>query len=232
MNSIKIMGVNVYPFKTMEDVVQKVDQKVPLFSVNAEILLYENPRFKKILNQGIGYPDGVGAVMALRKKGVKDAIKIPGCELWLKIVEKYYKTGTSFYLIGCTDKVINQTVTKLKQDFSGINICGFRNGFISSDAEKEKLKEEIKAKNPDIVFIAMGLPRQEFLTEELYKCHKATYMPLGGSFDVYTGNVKRAPKWWIDHKLEFAYRLIKQPSRFKRQIPLLKFLLKVKMGRI
>ena len=62
--------------------------------------------------------------------------------------------------------------------------------------------------------------------------HSAVYQGLGGSFDVYTGNVERAPKWWVDHNLEWAYRLIKQPSRIGRQIHLVRFLLLVKLGRI
>lgn len=65
----------------------------------------------------------------------------------------------------------------------------------------------------------------------MYQAHPAIYQGLGGSFDVYTGNVKRAPEWWIKHNLEFAYRLLKQPSRIKRQIHLIKFLILVKTGK-
>ena len=68
--------------------------------------------------------------------------------------------------------------------------------------------------------------------EKMYQAHPAIYQGLGGSFDVYTGNVKRAPEWWIKHNLEFAYRLLKQPSRIKRQIHLIKFLILVKTGKI
>lgn len=78
----------------------------------------------------------------------------------------------------------------------------------------------------------MGSPKQELLMEEMMERHAAIYQGLGGSFDVYTGNVKRAPKWWVNHDLEFAYRLIKQPSRIKRQIHLVKFLAMVEMGKI
>ena len=59
--------------------------------------------------------------------------------------------------------------------------------------------------------------------EELMRQHEAIYQGLGGSFDVYTGHVKRAPQWWISHNLEFAYRLLHEPKRIKRQIYLLKF---------
>lgn len=228
---IQVLEVNVYPFPSMESLVNEAYKRLPFFSVNAEILLYDDPRFKKILNRGICYPDGFGAVVALKKKKCQSVVKLPGCELWLEIVKAYY-TSASFYLIGCTDKVICQTVEMLKKNFIGINICGYRNGFIQSVEEKEVLKKDIIAKHPDFVFIAMGFPQQEFLTNELYDCCQATYMPLGGSFDVYTGNVKRAPKWWVEHNLEFAYRLLKQPSRIKRQIHLIRFLFFLGLGKI
>ena len=73
------------------------------------------------------------------------------------------------------------------------------------------------------MFVAMGSPKQELLMEEIQRRHNAIFQGLGGSFDVYTGRVERAPKWWCDHNLEFAYRLIKQPSRIKRQIQLIKY---------
>ena len=69
----------------------------------------------------------------------------------------------------------------------------------------------------------MGSPRQELLMQELQDLHPAIYQGLGGSFDVYIGRVQRAPKWWINNNLEFAYRMIKQPRRIFRQMHLLKF---------
>ena len=121
---------------------------------------------------------------------------------------------------------------KLREKFPDINIAGYRNGYISSDEEKIALLDDIEEKRPDVVFVAMGSPKQELLMGEMMTRHKAIHQGLGGSFDVFTGHVKRAPKWWVDHNLEFAYRLVKQPSRIKRQIFLLKFYLLVKLGKI
>ena len=78
------------------------------------------------------------------------------------------------------------------------------------------LLDDIAEKRPDFVFVAMGSPKQEFLMADMLKRHKAVYQGLGGSFDVYTGRAKRAPKWWIEHNAEFMYRLLCQPSRIKR----------------
>ena len=202
-----------------------------MVAVNAEKIIHSNEQTRDIINRNVGYPDGIGAVWALKKKGFNDVVKIPGCELWLKIVEKYYKTKT-FYLIGSKENVINNTVFKLKDEFKGIKICNFRNGYIFSEKEETTLVQDIVKHQPDIVFVAMGSPKQELLMERIQNSHKAIYMGLGGSFDVYNGNVKRAPKWWLNNGLEWAFRLIKQPKRIKRQIHLIRFLILLNFNKL
>ena len=231
-NTVAINGVNVYPFHTFEELLKYVlGKKGILVAINAEKILHATEQTRSIINRNIGYCDGIGAVMALKKHGYKDVVKIPGCELWLKIINALYKDGKKFYLVGSKQEVIDETVKKLKSEYSGIDIVGYRNGYIKTEEEKELLIRDIIDKSPDVVFVAMGSPKQELLMEEMFESHQAIYQGLGGSFDVYTGRVERAPKWWIDHNLEFAYRLIKQPSRIKRQIQLVKFLFLLYIGR-
>ncbi len=226
-------GVKVYPFSSFDEVVDfALEKKKLLVAINAEKILHATEQTKSIINNNIGYCDGIGAVMAVKKHGVPDAKKIAGCELWLKIIERLFKEGKKFYLVGSKQEVIDETVTKLKQEYKGINIVGYRNGYIKTDEEKQTLIADIAEKKPDVVFVAMGSPKQELLMGEMSQRHNAIYQGLGGSFDVYTGHVLRAPKWWVDHNLEFAYRLVKQPSRIKRQIFLVKFLVMVKLGMI
>ena len=78
----------------------------------------------------------------------------------------------------------------------------------------------------------MGSPKQELLMEQIQKAHPALYQGLGGSFDVYTGNIQRAPKWWIKNNLEWAYRLVKQPTRIKRQLIYIKFYIYLKLNKL
>lgn len=223
MKKASMNGVEIYPFSNEEELLAYIDEnKGILVAINAEKILHATDETRSIINPNVGYCDGSGAVMALKKKGFKNVCKIAGCELWLKIIAKFYKEKT-FYLVGGKQQVIDETVAKLKQEFQGIDIIGYRNGYIKTDEEKEALIADIVAKKPDIVFVAMGSPKQEYLMQEIQKRHNAIFQGLGGSFDVYTGNVKRAPKWWVDHNLEFAYRLIKEPKRIKRQIYLFKF---------
>jgi UDP-N-acetyl-D-mannosaminouronate:lipid I N-acetyl-D-mannosaminouronosyltransferase len=190
-------------------------------SINAEKILKEDTKLKNIINENIGYPDGVGAVMALKQKGL-NATKIPGSEFWLDIINRY-QNDKSFYLIGTTTEVIESTVKKLKKEYPNINIVGYQNGFINEE-EKVELKEKLKNLKPDVVFVAQGTPRQEFLMDELIKIHPALYMGLGGSFDIYGGDKKRAPKIFLKFNLEWLYRLLKEPTRLSRQLILIKFL--------
>lgn len=233
MNRITLNGIKVFPFSSAKELLYYVSRhKGILIAINAEKILHATDEMREIINRNIGYSDGYGAVMALKKHGYKNAVKIPGCELWLKIIATFYNKGKTFYLVGGKQEVVEQTVLKLKEEYPGIQILNYRNGYIRTEKEKDALLNDIARKKPDVVFVAMGSPKQELLMEEMHKVHPAIYQGLGGSFDVYTGHVKRAPQWWIDHNLEFAYRLLKQPSRIKRQIHLLRFLLLVKLGKI
>jgi UDP-N-acetyl-D-mannosaminouronate:lipid I N-acetyl-D-mannosaminouronosyltransferase len=229
-HTISVNDVNIYAFTDKHDLLNFVNTNAgALIAINAEKILHATDQTKAIINNHIGYCDGIGAVMALRKKGYKNVRKIPGCELWLDIVRAFYHYKT-FYLVGGRQEVIETTVLQLKKEFQGIRIVGFRNGYLKSGQEKETLIADITIKKPNVIFIGMGSPKQELLMEELYNIHPAIYQGLGGSFDVYTGYVERAPQWWLKHNLEFAYRLIKQPSRIKRQIHLVKFWVMLQLG--
>ncbi|MDX9932696.1 MAG: WecB/TagA/CpsF family glycosyltransferase [Bacteroidales bacterium] len=232
MNSVNLNNVKTHAFSSRDELIQNAFQeKKILIAINAEKILHATEQTRTIISNNIGYADGIGAVWALHKKGFKDAIKIPGCELWLDIVRAAYKDKT-FYLIGSRQEVIETTVSKLKKEFEGINILNYCNGFIANDEEKEILLADIELNKPDIVFVAMGSPKQEFLMHEMQQRHRAIYQGLGGSFDVYTGHVERAPAWWVKHNLEWAYRMVKQPSRIKRQIHLLRFFVLLKLNRL
>ena len=222
METVTINGVNIYPFISDEQLMDFVEaNKGILVAMNAEKIMHATQDTRNIINNNIGYCDGVGAVWALRQKGFKQAVKIPGCELWLKIVGRFQNTK-SFYLIGGKQEVIEATADNLLKEFNNVKIVGYHNGYMDAN-ERQRLIQDVADKKPDVVFVAMGSPKQEFLMSELQNLHpSAIYQGLGGSFDVYTGNVERAPKWWIDHNLEFAHRFITNPKRWKRLLPIFK----------
>ncbi len=229
---VRVKNINIFPFKSRQQLLEHISIKDRmLIAINAEKILHSTVELERIVNNNIGYADGIGATIALSRKGNPKAIKIPGCELWLTVIEYFCETRT-FYLVGSTDEVINNTVKKLKIDFPKINIVGYRNGYIKSTTDKEGLINDIKDKKPEIIFVAMGSPKQELLMEELQQKHAAIYQGLGGSFDVYTGRVKRAPAIWVKLKLEWFYRLLLEPSRIKRQIHLVRFIYLLLLNKI
>lgn len=223
MDYVTVAGVNIFPFESDAALIDYIDKhKGVLVAIGAQKVVEATDQTREIINRNIGYCDGAGAVWMLKRKGYDKVKKIAGCDLWLKLVEKF-KDNKSFYLVGGKQCIIQQTVDKLKKDYDGIDIVGYRNGYLADANEEKLLINDIALKKPDVVFVAMGSPKQELLMERMQQLHPtAIYQGLGGSFDVYTGNVPRAPKWWIDHNLEYAYRLLKQPSRYKRYLSLVK----------
>ena len=219
-----INNYKINAFQSKEEFLDRIiNEKKILIAMNAEKIVKEDNVLVDIVNRNIGYPDGFGAVIALRSKGAK-AIKIPGSEFWLDIIKKF-NNNRSFYLIGSTDKVIENTVSRLIKEYPNINIVGYQNGFFK-DGDKEKLIKDLKKQKPDIVFVAQGTPKQELLMNDLSKEHTALYMGLGGSFDIYGGDKKRAPMLFLKLELEWFYRLLQEPTRISRQMALMKFFLR------
>ena len=232
MKSISVNGLNIFAPNSRNELISfAFKNKSILIAINAEKILHANAQTREIINNNLGYPDGLGAVLALKKQNLKNVIKIPGCELWLDIVERYFKSK-SFYIIGGKQQIIDKTVIKLKEEFNGINICNYRNGYLKNIKEEQELIEDITKHQPDIIFVAMGSPKQEYIMQRIQENHKALSQGLGGSFDVYVGGVHRAPKWFVDNNLEWAFRLLKQPTRIKRQIHLIKFYILLKLNKL
>ena len=220
---VNIRGALVYPFESADQLIDFADtHKGILVAVNAHKLLDADEITLPIINNNIAYCDGAGAVAAAKIKGAENAVRIAGCELWLRIIERFH-ASRSFYIIGAKPQVHQQTIEKLRSIYPGISIAGHRDGYIRTEAEREALLADIERTRPDIVFVAMGSPRQEILMSDMLKRHRAIYQGLGGSFDVFTGVVPRAPEWMRRNKLEFLYRLYRQPSRIKHDIDYLRF---------
>jgi UDP-N-acetyl-D-mannosaminouronate:lipid I N-acetyl-D-mannosaminouronosyltransferase len=221
---VEINNRNIYPFKSKEELLDTLSRYSGLLiAIGAEKLLSENEKLVTIINENMAYCDGYGAVYALKRKGVK-AEKIPGAYLWLDLIRKEY-VSKRFYLLGAKEETLNKTISKLHQDFPGIKIVGSHNGYFKED---KKIMEDIKMTGADIIFVALGSPKQEFFMSECFKSHRAIYMGLGGSFDLYTGNAKPVPKLWLKYvKWEGLYRTLMDFTnikRVKRQVILFKYI--------
>jgi UDP-N-acetyl-D-mannosaminouronate:lipid I N-acetyl-D-mannosaminouronosyltransferase len=222
-NSAIINGIRLYSFENFQQLINySSNEKKILIAINSDKLQYSDNKLKGIINANIGYCDGIGAVWALKKKGIKNAIKIAGCELWLEFIKE--NPQKRYYLVGATKKTIEAVIRKLKTNFPNINIVGYRDGYFNSINEENELIDSIKILKPEIIFVAMGSPKQEFLLNRIYNTNPTIMMGLGGSFDVYTGKVKRAPRWMISLNIETFYRYFFAKIKFSRMLSDFKFL--------
>ena len=219
IKKISLNGVDFLAYESNQQIIKSLKKRdnVILFAINARKLMTTPEYIKKEINENIGYVDGKGAIWAARRMGYKGPIKrIPGVELWLDIVDAF--PDKRYYFIGSKEEVIKATIEKLNLSYRKINIVGYRNGYFDTK-ELPLIIEDIKDKKADMIFVAMGSPKQEDIMIEMIKHHEAIYMGLGGSFDVYTGLVKRAPKLYQNIGLEGFYRIFSNPGRlFNRKL--------------
>jgi N-acetylglucosaminyldiphosphoundecaprenol N-acetyl-beta-D-mannosaminyltransferase len=148
--------------------------------------------------------------------------RVTGIDLMLKIVEMCARQGLKIFLLGSEPGVAEEAASKLIESFPGINIVGTYHGYFEKDNEVVKA---IKDTKPDILFVGLGAGRQEkWLSKHLKELGVPIAMVIGGSLDVISGRKKRAPKWSQKLYIEWLYRLITEPERWKRQLALPKFL--------
>lgn len=223
----EISGLEVACFSSMNEAVEYAFSsgkgKIAV-AINPEKIMSarRNGKIYEVLkNADIRYLDGIGTVKVAERKLNTKLSRVPGCELWQKIMEVAGERRNSVYLLGAKKEIVSQTKNMLTEQYH-VNIVGCNDGYFDDD---EMMIQELLMLQPDILSVAMGSPRQEIFME---KCRQAGLrsfmMGVGGTYNVYTGNVKRAPKVWCELNLEWLYRLIIEPSRFFRQVELIKFI--------
>lgn len=198
-----------------------------LVAINAEKVLTSerDAQLRALIKEAnYKYADGVSIVASIRRKYPQaEVARVAGADLWEALMQRAGDLGTPVFLIGGQQEVLAQTETKLRSLWN-VNIVGSQNGFFTP-AQRDALFERVKASGAKVVTVAMGSPRQEILMRDCRKVYPdALYMGVGGTYDVFIGTVKRAPKAWQNLGLEWLYRLLTQPSRLPRQLRLLKYL--------
>ncbi len=171
--------------------------------------------------------DGVGIVKGGKKIGYDIKERIPGIDIAQMLLNYGNEFNKSIYLFGAKQEVIEALCAVIEKDYPNLKIAGAVNGYVD---DKDAVFDQIKASAADIVLVALGMPLQEKLIyKHLDKFDKGIFVGVGGSFDVLSGAKQRAPKFFIDHNLEWLYRIVKEPSRIKRFYNSnVKFLLKLK----
>lgn len=230
----KILGYDVDLFsfdQAMDYIVKKSEtQSTQTITLNPEMIELgdKNQEFSEILkNADLVIPDGVGIKLALKIYRIAQE-QIPGIEFSGRLIEYCAKNSLPVALIGAKEETLQTACQKLKEKNDGLNIVCARNGYFKEDDERA-IVDEMKSKNPKLVLVALGVPKQEiFIKKYKNEFPNTIFVGVGGSFDVWSGNVKRAPKIFRQLGCEWLWRLIKEPSRFKRMFPTLPlFLFKV-----
>ena len=208
----KILEFNVFN-KDKESLMNYVDRldKVNIISGNPEVLFngLNNSMLRKSFNDknSLIIPDGVGTVLAskLIKEPVKE--KIAGIDVVKEVLIKADKEGKSVYFLGAKEEVVVKCVENIKRDYPGLKIAGYHNGFFDLNNCSDIIKD-IQENSPWAIFVAMGSPRQEIFIEKIKDITDTKiYMGVGGVFDIFAGNLKRAPKWMISMGMEWLYRV-------------------------
>ena len=218
---VKILGYGVDSFTYDEALEYAFSNAGQIVTINPEMIetARRNADFSKLLNDAeLVVPDGVGVEVGLKILGHK-VKRIPGVELGKALIIKFSKAGKSVALIGAKPEVVELAAKNLKDEIPELNIVYQHDGYFDNDAE---IIEQVSKASPDLVLVALGSPKQEFFIKSLKNVlPKATMIGLGGSFDVWAGVVNRAPKIYQKLGLEWLYRTIKEPQRFKRIFPTL-----------
>ncbi len=198
-----------------------------LIAINAEKVLVaeENPVIRALITDAeFKYADGISIVRGIRRKYPGAAIsRVAGADLWEAMMEKAGVSGTPVFLLGGKPEILADTAQKLRDRWH-VNIVGMQDGYFKPE-EQQAVFERIKQSGAAFVTVAMGSPRQETVMRDCRAIYPhALYMGVGGTYDVFTGHVKRAPRIWQHLGLEWLFRLVSQPSRFRRQLRLIRFL--------
>ncbi len=172
-------------------------------------------------------PDGIGLVYASRLKGDPLKERVTGIDFLNCALDRLELSGKSIFLLGGQPGIADEAAKKMKRAFPNLKVAGTRHGFFSVDEERG-LIAEINESEADLLCVALGSPKQEKFMDRHHKSlNVRVAIGVGGSLDVWAGMVKRAPRFYRKFGLEWLYRLMKQPSRYKRMAALPIFMMKV-----
>ncbi len=239
MKSVKILGVRIDKVDADEAYNKflslfKNGTFSAIYTPNPEIIMMaqdDEPLKEALLDADLVIPDGIGVVYASRihKLGLEE--RIPGIEFMDRMLKFCNNTKGSIFILGGKPGVPEKACEKISEKYPNIDIKGCQDGYFTPE-EELKVVDKINEVKPDILFVALGCPKQEKWIHEHRKIlNTRVAMGVGGSVDVWAGHAKRAPKLFIKLNLEWFYRLLREPSRLGRMMSLPKFLLRVLLSR-
>ena len=218
---VKILGYGVDSFTFDEAVEYAYSHHGQIVTINPEMIseARKNKDFSEIVEHAdLVVPDGIGVEIGLKILGHK-VRRIPGIELGRALIVKFSDENKTVAFVGAKPEVVESAVKMLRTDIQNLNVVYFHDGYFK---DAKIIMASLYQAKPDLVLVALGSPKQEFFIAEMKtRLPNSTFIGLGGSFDVWAGHVERAPEIYQNLGLEWLYRTIKEPKRFKRIFPTL-----------
>lgn len=230
LETLSVMGLPVhlgrdYPRWLMER--YRRGQGAHVVTLNAEMAMQsdQDQRLRQIVKAAdLVIPDGAGIVLYFRLKG-RRVQRCPGIELAAALLAQLHVPESAFFFGGAPG-VADQAAIAWQRQIPGLAIAGVQHGYLTPEEEPE-FCDRLRRLQPTLIYVGMGVPRQEFwITEHRHLCPNAIWVGVGGSFDIWSGSKTRAPKWFCDNHLEWLYRLYQEPWRWRRMLALPQFALR------
>jgi N-acetylglucosaminyldiphosphoundecaprenol N-acetyl-beta-D-mannosaminyltransferase len=233
--SVSIYGI-LFSKMNMDDTVRyltnRVERRIPTQVITGNPIMVmtalENEHYHRVMaNADLVVPDGAGVVWAASYIGHPVPERVAGFDLMHNLLRVGETRGWKVFLLGTTQEIIEKTAAALQKQYPGITIAGYRNGYFGPDEDREVIGQ-IRASEADLLFVARAVDTQEpWIAKYKEALGVPVMMGVGGSFDVIAGVLKRAPLFFQRLRLEWFYRLLQQPSRYRRMLVLPKFAAKV-----
>lgn len=237
---MKLLGVKIDNLDTaasLEAIEGFIRSRTPHIVVTCDascvVLAQKDPELKEIVNTAdLVTPDSIGILWAARLNGEPLKERVSGCDMAVHLCERASVEGHRVFLLGAAPGVADAAAEKLKERFPGLNIAGTQHGYFKPE-ETDSVVDEIGNARPDLLFVAFGIPMQEkWIRRHMDRLRVPVSMGVGGTFDVISGNVKRAPKWMQRYGLEWVYRLASNPKKIGKVMTLPRFVLMVLRAKI
>ena len=221
------MGVSVHPFESYRHAVDCIAGRIAAgirtfcLAINPE-KVYRAGRSEEtagLLGRAdIRICDGVGVALAARVLCRRRIARCTGIQLFFDLIAEASVRGWGIFMLGASKDSNDLACRNLLRKYPALRIVGRRDGYFENSAA---VVNEVNLAGPEILFVAMGSPRQEaWIIEHRNELDVAFCMGVGGSFDVVSGKAAWAPGLFRRTGTEFLYRLLKEPKRWRRQLAL------------
>jgi N-acetylglucosaminyldiphosphoundecaprenol N-acetyl-beta-D-mannosaminyltransferase len=232
---LSIMGVPVVPFETYDQALECITEAIEANRKSFWVAInpvkihraWREPELLKILRQtDVGICDGVGVSIASKILHGRSIKRITGCDLFYKILSLSSEKRWGVYLLGASAQCNAAARSKMQKMYPDLRIVGYQDGYFENS---RRVIDQINASRPDFLFVAMGSPKQEYWIWQHWPAMDVSFcMGIGGSLDIVSGSIRRAPKVFRVTGTEFLFRLVMEPrKRLSNQRILLWFLLRV-----